>query len=221
IASCTPIEKYYEPNLPGTCISLVAPDIAWGAMSVISDLAIAVLPMPIIWHMKFNKRDKVLLSFVFLVGLVAFAVALIRWALATADLTSYDRTWKAGMSFLFSILEVNTGIICGCVPTLRPLVRLVRGHSSYPRRKSIAAHMQAAEEQKPLATPSSSSGRSSRQSDQAPHIDLSISTTPFMTRVVGSSSEGSLTDRDGSIFSRETLHLPRQGTIRYDTLNAV
>lgn len=39
-------------------------------------------------------------------------------------MVSYDRPWWAGLSFLFSILEVHTGIICCCVATSGPLMRL-------------------------------------------------------------------------------------------------
>ena len=136
IFSCTPIAKYYNPDLPGQCVSLVPPDIAWGAMSMASDFAIAILPLPIIWHLQLSKRDKILTSLVFLTGLIAFAVALTRWIFATVDLTSDDKTWIAGLTFLFSVIEVNTGIICGCSPTLRPLFRFVRDHSVFSRGKS-------------------------------------------------------------------------------------
>ena len=180
IFSCTPIEKYYQPSLPGTCVSLVIPDIAWGAMSVLSDLAIAILPVPIIWRMKMSKHDRVLLSLVFLVGLIAFTVALVRWVLATVDLTSYDRTWVAGLSFMFCVLEINTGIVCGSVPTLKPLARLAQERSRSARRKSRAAQMKAADEERPLASPSDHSAPSYRWSDQAPRIETSVSVAPLM-----------------------------------------
>ena len=47
--------------------------------------------------------------------LSAWAIACIRWAISTYNMLSYDRPWWAGISFLFSILEVNTGLICACV----------------------------------------------------------------------------------------------------------
>jgi hypothetical protein len=43
---------------------------------------------------------------------------------------SYDRPWWAGISFAFSILEVNTCLICGCVVTFSPLL------SARPRKPS-------------------------------------------------------------------------------------
>lgn len=53
----------------------------------------------------------------------ALIVALIRWIIGVVDLFSYDRTWIAGLAWLWSILEVNTGLICGCTMVLRPLLR--------------------------------------------------------------------------------------------------
>ena len=48
-------------------------------------------------------------------------MALIRWIISVVDLFSYDRTWIAGLAFLWSILEVNTGLICGCLMVSMPL----------------------------------------------------------------------------------------------------
>lgn len=52
----------------------------------------------------------------------AWAVAVVRYALSTYDQLTYDRPWWAGISFTFSILELNTGLICACVPTFSPLL---------------------------------------------------------------------------------------------------
>ena len=213
IFSCTPVEKFYEPKLPGTCISLIPPDIAWGAMSVISDLAIAVLPIPIIVRMKMTSRDKLLISLVFLVGLIAFAVALVRWILATIDLTSDDRTWKAGLSFLFCVLEVNTGIICACLPALKPLTRLARERSRSSRRKSIVAKLEHADETRPFNSPTDHSGQSGQGLDGAPRIDMSMNTSPFMPTMTGSRTEHKPGNWEDSAATEETLHLPHQGTL--------
>lgn len=139
IFSCMPIEKYYQKDLPGSCVSLIPPDIAWGAMSMASDLTIAILPIPIVWRLKLTYREKSLVSMVFLSGLIAFMIALTRWIIATIDLTAEDRTWLAGYAFLMSIVEVNVGIICGCTATLRPLFRFFAGESTSRHRSSTGA----------------------------------------------------------------------------------
>jgi hypothetical protein len=68
----------------------------------------------------------------------AFAVAVVRWGIATYNMLSYDRPWWAGISFLFSILEVNTGLICACVATLSPLTHVWFSHiRDWTSRKSF------------------------------------------------------------------------------------
>ena len=139
IFSCTPVEKYFDPKIPGHCVSLIPPDIVWGCMSMLSDFAIAILPIPMVWNLKLPRRGKLLLSLVFLSGLIAFAVATARWLVGTIDLTvAADRTYLAGVAFLISVLEINTGIICGCTPTFRPLFRFMKtqAHIYRSRRKS-------------------------------------------------------------------------------------
>lgn len=57
------------------------------------------------------------------------------------DLTAKDRPWIAADTFLWSIIEVNTGLICACVPVLKPLFRhvvpksLVDASWSFGKRK--------------------------------------------------------------------------------------
>jgi hypothetical protein len=55
-------------------------------------------------------------------NLSAWAVSTVRYVISTYNQFTYDRPWWAGISFAFSILEVNTGIICACVPTFSPLL---------------------------------------------------------------------------------------------------
>lgn len=59
------------------------------------------------------------------------AVGISRWAIATYNMVSYDRTWWAGISFTLSILEPNLGLICACLATFSPLA-----HISYERGKA-------------------------------------------------------------------------------------
>lgn len=60
----------------------------------------------------------------------ALIVALIRWIIGVVDLFSYDRPWLAGLAFLWSVLEVNTGLICGCTMVLKPLLQRNRRRES-------------------------------------------------------------------------------------------
>ncbi|KAI1283903.1 hypothetical protein F5Y07DRAFT_393841 [Xylaria sp. FL0933] len=120
---CWPIAKKWQPDLPGHCINRTAANTAFGIGHVTSDLIIAILPLPPIWSLTFPTiRQKIGLSLTLSSGFIAWTVATIRYVISTYDLFTYDRTWWAGIGFTFSILELNTGLICACVPTFAPLL---------------------------------------------------------------------------------------------------
>ena len=65
---CTPSQKYYEPTVPGYCMNL---DTAWLASaipSVVIDVYILTLPMPMLWKLQLKLTRKLLLLGVFVCG---------------------------------------------------------------------------------------------------------------------------------------------------------
>lgn len=123
LTGCRPLRKFWESDLPGECIDFVSSDIAFGSLNVITDFMIFALPMPALWQSSLSWKDKFGASLVFLTGAVAFVAALVRFQYAIRDLTAVDRTYLAGLTFLWMVLEINTGLICSCGPALKPLYR--------------------------------------------------------------------------------------------------
>ena len=80
---------------------------------------VAVRPLPFSWNFRAPGKVNALLT-----GNTSnWAVACTRFAYAVIDLTAKDRPWIAAHTFLWSLIEVNTGLICSCVPVLRPFFR--------------------------------------------------------------------------------------------------
>lgn len=120
---CWPVAKKWQPDLDGHCIDRTAANTFFGIGHVTSDLIIAILPLPSIWRLTFpTTRQKIGLSLTLSSGFLAWAVATVRYVISTYNQFTYDRPWWAGISFTFSILELNTGLICACVPTFSPLL---------------------------------------------------------------------------------------------------
>lgn len=139
---CHPIAKKWHSNLPGHCINTVAANIAYGAGHMTSDLIIGILPLTMIWRLQFpTTKQKIGLSLALSCGLVAWAVACVRWAISTYNMLIYDRPWWAGISFTFSILEVNTGLICACAATFSPLFNVFSNRvKTWTSRASVSWH---------------------------------------------------------------------------------
>jgi len=82
-------------------------------------VAIAVLPLPVIKSLNLPKRQRLALTFVFCLGGITCIVSLLRLQSLYAVSVSKDISWDNPMAALWSNLEVQIGIICSCLPTLK------------------------------------------------------------------------------------------------------
>jgi hypothetical protein len=91
----------------------------------VTDIAVAVLPLPVIKTLNLPKSQKLALTFVFCLGGITCVVSLMRLQSLYAVSVSEDISWDNPMAALWSNLEVNIGIICSCLPTLKTCVMRV------------------------------------------------------------------------------------------------
>ncbi|KAL9620665.1 MAG: hypothetical protein Q9160_004801 [Pyrenula sp. 1 TL-2023] len=181
VTGCQPLRKFWDHSVPGHCVNFGVLDRFYGAMNVLTDFAIAILPLRTIWRLRMDRREKIGVSLVFLIGIIAFAVALVRWILTCVDHISHDRTYLAGMTFLWSILEVNTGLMCACCLPLKPLLKHVRTRPIFVRATSSFSRKSDSNQPSDLSKNSASSpykvvfwpleGRESDASDHEPVLD--------------------------------------------------
>ena len=67
-AQCTPLESYWNPTIPGHCINQLAFLDAIQAINIVLDLAILILPFPIVWGLHRPWQERVGLAGVFMLG---------------------------------------------------------------------------------------------------------------------------------------------------------
>jgi hypothetical protein len=68
--SCNPRERIWQDWIPGTCINISAFNISCTAIILLSNLMMVVLPHRVIWKLPISKRQKIVVSFVFSVGIL-------------------------------------------------------------------------------------------------------------------------------------------------------
>lgn len=68
IFQCIPIQFLWDPTLDGHCIQYGIFATVLGALTVVTDLIILVIPMPLVWKLHITKRKKWRLSTVFAFG---------------------------------------------------------------------------------------------------------------------------------------------------------
>jgi hypothetical protein len=140
LLQCRPIPKYWNPSLPGTCISINAffyckrkasaqrycfedkrsdktYSTATNAFTVASDILIFALPLPLLWSLKkTTKRDKYAVLAAFMVGFVSTIVAGVRLYSIRVYTLSAEPVREAAPINLWSFIEVNLGMLCASGP---------------------------------------------------------------------------------------------------------
>ncbi|KAK5655401.1 hypothetical protein OQA88_5671 [Cercophora sp. LCS_1] len=119
IFTCTPIDKFWSPELPGTCIPNLPFWYINAAGNILTDVTVFLVPLPALGSLNLRKAQKIILLGIFSLGFFTCAISIIRIQYLRL---SPDVTWDNVESSCWSISELCSGIICCCLPTLRPLL---------------------------------------------------------------------------------------------------
>ncbi|KAL8748005.1 MAG: hypothetical protein Q9190_000155 [Brigantiaea leucoxantha] len=177
---CTPI--HYSWDLPrgfvqGQCIDLTGGYLGTGITNTVSDFAVLILPMPIVWSLKIRRRQKLIICGIFLLGSFACASSIARVIFLVRSTNGpVDTTYDTVQPIIWSIIEPTLGIICACLPILRPLFQ------SFISQIALLSHSvsQAMSSRRPpSSTPAASLVQEEKQnwSSPTPSSDMNSTTT--------------------------------------------
>lgn len=140
VFQCRPTAAAWDPAYDdrSKCIPLLTEFICSSPVNIVTDLAILALPIPVLTGMRLPSRQKTILVLTFTVGIFVTVVDVIRIYYLQQAITKVptgasgdpqsrfggqtDFAWNASLSLMWSAVEVNVGMTCACVPTLKPLV---------------------------------------------------------------------------------------------------
>ncbi|KAL1968773.1 hypothetical protein VTN77DRAFT_1134 [Rasamsonia byssochlamydoides] len=152
VFQCRPLSAVFRYPFLGSasCIDIVTLYLSSAPVNLITDIAIFFLPMPILTRMRLPLKQKIILIITFSFGVFTAVVDVFRVAYLQSAASSramayqspdsshvdtlehQDFSWYGAFTFMWSAVEVNIGIICACVPSLKPLVarvlpRMIKG----------------------------------------------------------------------------------------------
>ncbi|TLD11339.1 hypothetical protein PgNI_06670 [Pyricularia grisea] len=128
IFQCLPQEKLWKPWLQGGCIDLFLTQLCVSVPVILLDICILLLPLPQVWRLNMNRTQKVFLTIIFLLGSYVVFTSIYRFVIFLDTL---------GDGIAWNIIEISSGIISGCLPTLGPLARpIFKGLTSITSMKS-------------------------------------------------------------------------------------
>ncbi|MCJ1309868.1 hypothetical protein MMC25_003529 [Agyrium rufum] len=125
VFQCIPIQKSWNKALSGYCVNNEGQWYSFAVLNIISDIAIMILPMPVIQKLQLPKGQKIGLSLVFLLGAFVCGTSIYRMIALASGSKSMDPTYGSVEATVWTDIELNTGIICACLPVFKaPVMRL-------------------------------------------------------------------------------------------------
>jgi fucose permease len=139
IFQCNPVIAAFSLyRYQAQCIPLLTEFICSAPVNIVTDLAILALPIPVLTGMRLPKRQKYILVLTFSLGIFVTIVDVVRIYYLQQAISfvptapsndpgalfgdSPQFAWNASLSLMWSAVEVNVGMICACIPTLKPLI---------------------------------------------------------------------------------------------------
>ncbi|USP80948.1 uncharacterized protein yc1106_08222 [Curvularia clavata] len=123
---CNPVAFSWDKSIiGGSCLNQLTIWVANAGINITQDVVIFLMPLFVVQGLPISKSQKKGLRAMFILGLSVSLVSVIRLysldAISNSTDVSFDNTDHATLS----AVEVNVGIICACLPAMRPLFALV------------------------------------------------------------------------------------------------
>ena len=134
---CAPIAFYYDRTIEGGhCHNQAISGSINGGLSLIGDILVLAMPVPVILNLKINTRKKMGILGIFLLGMFVCVASVIRIVELTRFVVS-DPTFTQVHASTWTTLEQGVAVISGNLPLLAPLFeRYFRGRGTYGSGRS-------------------------------------------------------------------------------------
>ncbi|KAF1993499.1 hypothetical protein P154DRAFT_450033 [Amniculicola lignicola CBS 123094] len=122
-SQCIPLRKAWDFTgmVKGRCINANTFFLTTSAFHIVMDVWILALPVKLFLSIRRPFREKIALFFVFGLGIFSTIASITRFQFLRLFIVSKDPFYDAMPINLWSMVEVNVGILCASVSTLRPL----------------------------------------------------------------------------------------------------
>ncbi|KAK7191614.1 hypothetical protein DPSP01_004781 [Paraphaeosphaeria sporulosa] len=122
LTQCYPLVGYWDKDVEIHCVDMRANMITIGAINTATDFLIYLWPARYLWRIQLPLKQRLGLVFVFTCGLIVCVAGVFRMIYLQRYFTNSDLLWDAALTTSLGIVEVNIGIVCGCLPCVKPVL---------------------------------------------------------------------------------------------------
>lgn len=122
----SPINGFWDPTIrEASCLHIKELLILTGVLNSLTDFCVFLWPVKTLWSIRLPLLQRISLVVAFGIGCFVCLAGVVRAWYMEVYFQSDDPYWKAAILWIIVSLEGNLGIVCGCLPTLKPLARML------------------------------------------------------------------------------------------------
>ncbi|KAK1142861.1 hypothetical protein N8T08_007295 [Aspergillus melleus] len=121
---CRPIPKAWNEEIDGTCVNRTSIFMAGAVASVITDIILLVIPLPVVARLQMSMRKKAWVFLILLLGSLSVVTSALRISAIVPLYHSKDQTYLFGKVALWINVECSLVIICAALPYFRQILRI-------------------------------------------------------------------------------------------------
>lgn len=118
VLACNPVYKSWEPLVPGTCLPPGPSFTGYAIVTIVSDIAVTIIPLPVLIKLNVSRSKKFGLVFIFVLGLFTTICSVLRYL--QIDRIQFG-DGNSTMLVLWGVIEFNVGNIVSSLPFLAPV----------------------------------------------------------------------------------------------------
>ncbi|KAK0709311.1 hypothetical protein B0T26DRAFT_652792 [Lasiosphaeria miniovina] len=135
VFACNPVDKSWNPLTPGSCLAPGPSFAGYAIVTIISDVVVAVIPIPVLLKLKVSTGKKIGLIVIFLLGLFTTLCSVFRYL--QINRIQYG-DGNSTLLVLWGVIEFNVGNMVSSLPFLAPV--FVRKAKEYRDKYGVNAY---------------------------------------------------------------------------------
>ncbi|KAL2166169.1 hypothetical protein VTG60DRAFT_3175 [Thermothelomyces hinnuleus] len=118
IFACRPVHKSWDPFVEGKCLAPGPSFTAYAIVTIVSDVVVAIIPIPVLLKLKVHTAKKIGLIIIFLLGLFTTLCSIFRYQQINRI---QNGDGNSTMLIVWGVVEFNVGNMVSSLPFLAPI----------------------------------------------------------------------------------------------------